>query len=458
MDYIIYIRKIIEILSEEEHTSFDTLCKKVDKLLFKVSFFYEKATYMLLNLDFVERIDPKNKTDDEILESVLKQFNTVSKYMQNDIFPENIWNGSLMFNNVNEKIYFGQFSQKDLLIDSFYNNKISKRVNKKVKLSLLRCTLNTTGEFLYKMQYLHHFNDIFNHKLKNNFIADMAIDVGEFKGDFFIQNLDPDFTASFFRTEPLKNENFTLIQNFQVNYLNTLNQNELIILNSFWANKIAKICGKFIKILYILSQNFEILKSQDIEKISNFIDSKMDDNETKNIFFQLKKLYLNQNVNNNETLKCLLPIYKKYANAYFFKSFSLFSFLQNIESGEIKFLKNYGFIKENNSHMLIFLCDYPGYILPFSFHMPCEQIKIFYNKKSKLRKYIGADDLFSGKFPLTAPIIYPIPKGKISYLKEKSRINNRLAHLYFIQTGKWPEHLKNENGKVPKEFLDISDL
>ncbi len=449
--YTMYAKSIVEIL-KEENISFETLCKRISRIFYKTSFLCKHLTFLLINLDFIGEVESDDT--DVVIKHVIERYNEIYTYMNSQIFPSKIWAGGISKtpNDV------GIMENKELWLESFLDVNRNQKLNKTLKCTLLRCNLNSMGETLYKVGYLEEKNNLFNYKLRDNYIRNLGIELGEFKKEEFIDDVTPFGVKNFTTFDGVTvSEAKTLLENFSMKFLTSLSENELVILNSFWVNKVAKVSGEFIKILYVISKNWDVVsrKNLNFKELYCLLKNEMGKPDIDKVFLLLKECYVNK-TDSNPTLNMLLPLYKCYANAYFFKNFTLFYFLKKIEKNQMKFLKNYGFIEESDS-MMIFVCDYKGYILPFSFHIPKKQFENFYRCQniSSVRRYLGADDFFMGKEPFKTSIIYRVPGGSTNYIKEKSRINDRLAHIAFIQTGKWPKHLKDENGKIKKYYITI---
>ena len=254
----------------------------------------------------------------------------------------------------------------------------------------------------------------------------------------------------------------TVMEVFTYDYLHTLSFSHLIFINLFWVNKMAKSYENILAFMIMLYGNDKLLLDIKNENTDfNMFKDKMKNaskiNYDKVLEF-LRDLYEDDLLMSD--LRILLPIYETLSTIYAHKNFCIFSALENEIGKEIK---NYGVVKETiNDKMIAFMWDLPRYNLPISVHFSKDSL-IYYlqevKKQERIREYMCND--FFGKNNLDNmpnAILYPISKKDSEYLINKSKISNRLAHIAFLQNGKWPDHFKNSKGKIEKRYITIKEL
>lgn len=312
-----------------------------------------------------------------------------------------------------------------------------------------------------------------NRTSKNNGLSILMINEGECEKEELLNDI--------LNFSNKKNDFFpiTAKEIFYDDWLDKQSLEQLVYMNLFWANKFAKLIEDIYLVVLLLSKRKNLLEGMrkselDFETLMYWINEEnLTQKEINNLLAELKEVYSfdNDQIKNHnykfvkefyiEDLYELRTIHDYVGICYTLKKMSVFYALDSLEND--REVKNYGITEINGKSgaMLAFMIDVPRYNLPISFHIERKSLYIFYTefcKKDRIRKYIGVEDFYNEEKKWANSFLYPLTKSQREYIHRVKDVNNTYAHLDFIQTRIWPDHMKDNKGKPLKEFIELKNL
>lgn len=342
-----------------------------------------------------------------------------------------------------------------------------------------------------------------------------AIDsVQEKDGEFDYRGIDVmDFIIEIDKIQatPIPKE-FTFRDGFRIKYLKSMSVNEIMVLNSFWQNKLSKeIKNLFIAFLmadslnlfdgiikgeindkniakYVKEKEYELVieKAEFILKYAKKKHTMCEENINCFMKYSSNKYYAKQEAydsekyvsyfknlatNNSLTddLNTYMPIYRAIEAAYYSKNLSTYSFIFLLD--EMKNLKNYGIALPNgkienfeSSNIFVICVDCPKIIAPLKIHIEKDNLIEFLSTvkgNTAFPIYKGFEDFSSGNDFFSSNILIPMGKGYSDKLKfyakscdEKSQVGRLATHLSMLANGgRVPNHFKVTKSSGEKVFI-----
>lgn len=459
-----YFRKLLDgYMQNKEEDIFLYLMRRLKE---ELNGSIAKISYSIQFLSFYHAVEHVKKTKvaterENVFERIEEFRDILIEFLKSETFPVKLIDESIYSSDVlkEEKWIYSNFSRvydnPDKLLNSF-----KKEVNKFLVKSIIDVAIS-----LDKMGALDGMLNVSNFKCKRQYAEKLRIEKGEpVKTNFAMELFE-------YLKDERKISNPENVQDiFSYKYLENLKTEQLVFINLFWVNKFAKMVENILFYSTFFANRKTLLygvKKGEISKetIHHFLDIDKGDEKTETLLFEFKKIYEVEGYETAEYAKddieAIRPMYELLALSYTLKDLCFYSALET--EGKDKSIKNYGIVEESkkNRYTYAYVWDIPHMNLPITIH--CSKTNFIYyyesiRKETKLRTYIGSDDFFGKDRLWKNSFLYPINPDKVEYLKEKSKINNQLKHVLFLQTGIWPEHMRDKNGKVTKRYISIDDV
>ena len=460
--YIKYFSSLLEGYNSKDGDIFEyflsrlkeDLTPSMDKILSSTNFLS-----FLCGVDYVKKTKSLYKRS-ETLDTLERFREILKKFLNGESFPESFIDDSIYSSKlISEDWYLSEFLPLIYDDPDDFMKKFKRETNK----FLMRSIINIS-EALGSIGVLKSLLGAANYKAKQHYVSGLVFSEGEkikidIKAELIGYLKDEKLTIQFPNT---------IYEMFSEKYLQTLKTQQLIFIDMFWGNKFCKMLENILFYVLFFANRKTLLhgvKNDEItlETLRHFLDEDMKKISTQDIVFELKKHYDGNAINSNYyeyDMEKILPIYAFLANSYILKDLCLFFVLES--EGEDKSIKNYGVDEKsiNNPYMMTYVWDLPHYNLPITIHCAKKSIVYYFKevrKENKIRTYIGFEDFFSDINLWKNSFLFPVSPDKVEYLKSKSGFNKQLAHLLFIQTGIWPEHMR-EKGKVVKRYISVDDI
>ncbi|MBR2588392.1 MAG: hypothetical protein IKD77_04200 [Bacilli bacterium] len=381
------------------------------------------------------------------------------------------------------KLYFK--SERELVEETV--KEYTESAGRVVKEDCIKCISKST-QFLDEIGLLEHFTKLNNKNYQKVYMNNVKFSYDQVK-------------------QLLSEEN-----------LKKLNAEELIIMTSFWTNRVNKVIKDLSKALYIFNHDELIhketesedgvtysikradmknidLKMNVIHKLFFELYSDLDDEKSKknvkNISRYVKGIASKHKNEYKEYFDKIFPesenslkddmfishIFENVRyNSYKIKAYGIQALLVSLFNSNSKNIENFGYIPESEAKKEILIAaDVKGYNMTFALHTN-KNLVLDFLKNSQgntlIQVYKCYDDFELGKDDiLKAQILVPIPKEidkeiEIAYgrITDRDRYGKTVKHLnYLRKTGKMPEHLmepqgtaKNRKYKYVREYVDLS--
>lgn len=468
--YVEYFSRLLEHYEKEEGEIFTYLVNSIksdlDSVIDRIKSSIEFMTFYYAVRDLEKKKGLIKK--EEILTEVKNYAERLKKYVE-------------CFNFPNEVTFSCIFNIEDLIKNKSMKESVPVILDNPENFRKFFCSetrsylVGTIKKMIKKIDDVGIFSlyvKSSNRSAKNNNLSVLMIEEGENEKEDFIKTI-----------KMLKNKenNFfpsTAKEVFYDAWLDKQSLEQLIYMNLFWANKFAKLIEDLCILLLLFSKRKNLLEGIRKNEINFEVLMYWLNHESltkKDINALLSELRIIYNMSKEEVEKQnngfindfffediykLMPIYNYAGVCYTLKKMSIFYALEVLESD--REVKNYGIVQqEKRSLMATFIIDVPRYNLPISFHIEVKSLYIFYKEflnKEKIRKYIGLEDFYSEERKWGNSFLYPLSKSQREYIYKVKDINNKFAHLDFLQRRIWPKHMKDSKGNPLKEFIKVESL
>ena len=521
--------------------------------LVKLSLSHVELTTLMYYLT-VKKYSSTPEDVDKLYERVITEdFKEVSEYYTSTYdFINKILRGHLGINS-SEKFYdfmdkdefqwlfkemftpymgFGEFRIPDKKLHDIFKGGIKKVKN--LNSDLLReyyiVNLLVVVSFLEETKQMEKYISFNNANLRKFSMGTLAINLGEpiqelslvkwaidklqmRNGSFDYQGIDVmDFILEIDRipAKPIPKE-LTFRDGFRVQYLKSMSVNEILVLNSFWQNKLSKEIKNLFR-AFLMADSLDLFDGIIDGKITdNNIEKYVNDEDYEHIMekseFILKcakrkhkmceeipncfmnyyenNRYLTQEASDSQMyqeyfkdlsannslgddLKAYMPIYRAIEAAYYSKNLSTYSFIFLLD--EMKNLKNYGIalsgknVEDYENNICVICIDCPRIIAPLKIHIEKDNLIEFLSKSkgnTSFPIYRGFEDFSLGKDFFSSNILIPMGKGYSDKLKsyakscdEKSQVGRLATHLSMLANGgRVPNHFKETKANGEKVFM-----
>ena len=449
--YFNYIKQILKDYDEESNVKiYDYLCSAINEEM-KNAVNKIMDSVNMMEFYFIAKSLEKDKVKKDVEESIKEYREKVQNFIFDDIYSSKAIKNYLFFLELWQKSEF----ISDIMNYIYKHGKLSETANIFIRKTLIDSIIYT-GHFLNHIGIMEQLLTTANYNNLKNHISKFSFTLGETKEVSSLEIYEKNLKYSDIK-EPK-----TVMEIFTYDYLHLLNFSKLIFINLFWVNKMAKSYENILAFLILLFGNDNVLYgikdgTIDFETFKSVMEPLAKINYDKVLKF-LRDLYEDDLLSSN--MRVLLPIYETLAVTYAHKNFCIFSALEN---EDVKEIKNFGVVEDTMiNSMIVYMWDLPKFNLPISVHLSKNSF-VYYleniRKENRVRAYM-CNDFFGSSILDNMPnaLLFPVPKGDAEYLTSKARINNRLAHITFLQNGKWPEHFKNDKGKIEKRYVSLEDL
>ena len=464
-NFIEFFRKLLEgYMSNKEEDIFQFLMRKIkeefegslDKILYSIQFlsFYHA-------LDYVKKTKVNTKREN-VFERLEEFRKILEEFLQSETFPIDIVDKSIYSTDVvkDERNYFFKF---EMIYDDTEN--ISKMFKKEVNRFLIK-SIADIGSTLEKIGVLDGMRCAANIKARRHYLEKVSLE----KGQPIVIDLKKEILDYFKEVKRPAFNPHTMYEVFSYQYLESLKTQELVFINLFWINKYAKMVENILYYATFFANRKTLLwgiKNGDVSKetLYHYLENDKGNERTEKVYFEFKKMYEEDYVSNEyavDDIKAIWPIYELLAYSYTLKDLCFYSALET--EGSDKSIKNFGLVEASmkNAYTYAYVWDLPHFNLPITIH--CGKRNLIYyfkkiRKEDKIRLYLGYEDFFSKDNLWKNSFLYPISPEKTEYIKKKANLDSKqLKHVLFLQNGIWPEHLRDQNGKVSKRYISVSDI
>lgn len=301
--------------------------------------------------------------------------------------------------------------------------------------------------------------------------------------------------------------------------LKKLNVEELMLMSSFWTNRVNKVIKEINEALYIVNHQ-ELLREEDLGEEGFAYSIKKEDMKNINLKMSvIHKMYFDlfNKLENEKSFKPVMNImryingisrkheneYKEYFdrlfpdsinslkedmiisnvfenaryNSYKIKAFNMQALLISLFNSNSKIIENFGYIKEpGNKKEILIGVDIKGFNMPFALHINKDLVLEFLRESqgnSLFPVYKGSKDFKIGEDEvLKAQILIPLTKETDEKIKKatdrltpRDRYAKAVRHInYLRKQGKMPEHMmvaqntkKGKKYKYVREYVDLAE-
>lgn len=301
--------------------------------------------------------------------------------------------------------------------------------------------------------------------------------------------------------------------------LKKLNVEELMLMSSFWTNRVNKVIKEINEALYIVNHQ-ELLREEDLGEEGFAYSIKKEDMKNINLKMSvIHKMYFDlfNKLENEKSFKPVMNImryingisrkheneYKEYFdrlfpnsinslkedmiisnvfenaryNSYKIKAFNMQALLISLFNSNSKIIENFGYIKEpGNKKEILIGVDIKGFNMPFALHINKDLVLEFLRESqgnTLFPVYKGSKDFKIGEDEvLKAQILIPLTKEADEKIKKatdrltpRDRYAKAVRHInYLRKQGKMPEHMmvaqntkKGKKYKYVREYVDLAE-
>lgn len=302
--------------------------------------------------------------------------------------------------------------------------------------------------------------------------------------------------------------------------LKKLNVEELMLMSSFWTNRVNKVIKEINEALYIVNHQ-ELLREEDLGEEGFAYSIKKEDMKNINLKMSvIHKMYFDlfNKLENEKSFKPVMNImryingisrkheneYKEYFdrlfpdsinslkedmiisnvfenaryNSYKIKAFNMQALLISLFNSNSKIIENFGYIKEpGNKKEILIGVDIKGFNMPFALHINKDLVLEFLRESqgnTLFPVYKGSKDFKIGEDEvLKAQILIPLTKEADEKIKKvtdrltpRDRYAKAVRHInYLRKQGKMPEHMmvaqntkKGKKYKYVREYVDLAEI
>ena len=352
-----------------------------------------------------------------------------------------------------------------------------------------------TQQNLYR--FLEESNSFFDRKLRENYISLIGITGEFFKRSHLLEKHAEEFKSNMKRESleeisypihPDGTGNLSLEESFSREHLETKSMEELIAINAFWQNRMAKDCKIFFLAMFMVDhlklyekevdeRNCESISDEQIEEFMirkrfvnrlatarlrnmDFLSHEEDEIERKEKQYAGKynKKY-DSDLQNEVEIDCVEHIIKE--NMYLMKHRSICYLLEMLkQSSEIP---NWGIVPEETTETnALIAIDLPGYNMPIALHIPKDILitglgcfkttKVLKQEDYILPIYEGNSDMKQGEKYFPTNILMPLTESQKAILQKKARETSEtdknkkmIEHMAANARGQIASHLKQVN-------------